>query len=196
MTARPHSSAFSLLRDFGRVTPDVEEPDHEAQLKAAFEDGHRQGYADGRAEAEADAEHRLAEAKIHHANELAQEKDRWQRDFAEQLVARLESASGLIEKNIAERVATLLRPWLIGRLQDRALQDLERAILRGLVEGAKIHIEGPAEIIQHLNERLPTAGFQIGYSESPSADVRAHIENTEIEVNIAAWIAELEALVP
>lgn len=196
MMARLHSSAFSLLRDFDRVTPDVEEPDHDAQLKTAFEDGHRQGYAEGRAEAEADAEHRLAEAQIHHANELAQEKESWQRDCAEQLVARLETASGLIERNIAERVATLLRPWLVGRLHDRALLDLERAISRALVEGAKIHIEAPAEIIQHLNERLPTAGFQIGYSESPSPDVRAHVENTEIEVNIAAWIAELEAIVP
>lgn len=196
MMARPHSSAFSMLRDFDRVTPDVEEPDHEAQLKAAFEDGHRQGYAEGRAEAEADADHRIAEAQIHHADELAQQKEDWQRDCAEQLVARLESASDLIERNVAERVATLLRPWLIARLYDRALQDLERAISRALVEGAKIHIEAPAEIIQHLNERLPTSGFQIGYSESPNADVRAHVENTEIEVNIAAWIAELESTAP
>lgn len=196
MMARPHSSAFSMLRDFDRVTPDVEEPDHEAQLKAAFEDGHRQGYAEGRAEAEADEDHRIAEAQIHHADELAQQKEDWQRDCAEQLVARLESASDLIERNVAERVATLLRPWLIARIYDRALQDLERAISRALVEGAKIHIEAPAEIIQHLNERLPTSGFQIGYSESPNADVRAHVENTEIEVNIAAWIAELESTAP
>lgn len=194
MTARAHSSAFSLLRDFDRVTPDAEEPDHEALLKAAFEDGHRQGHAEGRAEAEADAEHRLIEAQIVQANELAQEKEIWRRDCAEQLIARLESASSAIERSIAERVATLLRPWLLARLHERALQDLERAISRALVEGAKIHIEAPAEIIQHLNERLPAAGLQIGYSESATADVRAHVENTEIEVNIAAWIAELEAI--
>lgn len=194
--ARPHSLAFSLLSDFGRASPDADVPDHEAQLRAAFEDGHRQGYNEGRAEAEADGAHLLAEAEIRHADELAAEKESWQRDCAEVLVARLENASKLIERNIEEHVAKLLRPWLVERLRDRALQDLERAISRALIEGARIHVEAPPEILQHLRGRLPTEAFHIGYSESASADVRAHIENTEIEVNIAAWIAELEAAVP
>ncbi len=195
MTARRHSSAFSLLSDFDRVTSGVATYDHEAQLKAAFEDGHRQGLAEGRSEAEADAQFLLNEAQIRHAVELMAEKQNWQRDCADVLIARLDGAAKLIEHSIEERVAILLRPWLIERLRDRALQDLERAISRALVEGAKIHVEAPPEIVQHLRERLPTEAFQIGYSESSGADVRAHIEDTKIEVNISAWIAELEATV-
>lgn len=196
MTPRPHSSAFSLLSDFDRASPDVEAPSHESQLRASFEDGHRLGRAEARAEAEADGELRLAEAGIRHAEELAEEKDRWQRDCADLLIERLEGAAKLIERSIEERVAALLRPWLVERLRDRALQDLEGAVSRALVEGARIHIEAPAEVVQHLRERLSTEAFQIGYSESASPDIRAHIEDTKIEVNISAWIAELEAAVP
>ncbi len=102
----------------------------------------------------------------------------------------------MIERNIEDRIATLLRPWLIERLRERAVQDLEKAIARALAEGAKVHIEAPAEVLTHLRERLPTDAFQIGYSESSSPDIRAHIEDTEIEANISAWIAELEAMAP
>jgi hypothetical protein len=196
MMARLHSSAFSLLSDFDRVAVDDAAPDHQAELKAAFEEGHRQGHADGRAEAESDAEILLAEVRVRHAEEVLAEKANWQSECADVLLARLESAEKSIERNIEERVAVLLRPWLIERLRVRALQDLERAISRALVEGAKIHIEAPSEIVQRLRENLPTGAFQIGYSESSGADIRAHIEDTKIEVNIAAWIAELEAAVP
>ncbi|MBN9552535.1 MAG: hypothetical protein J0H31_27695 [Alphaproteobacteria bacterium] len=106
----------------------------------------------------------------------------------------MENVSKLIEASIEERVATLLRPWLAERLRERALQDLENAIARALVEGAKIHIEAPAEIVVHLRERLPAEGLQIGYSETENSDIRAHIEETEIEVNISAWVSALEAV--
>ena len=193
MMTRLHSSAFSLLSDFGRENGDGERPDHEAELKAAFDEGYRQGQADGRAEAESDGELRLAETKALCSEQHNEEKQIWQRDCADVLVARFDGVANLIERNIEGRVAPLLRPWLIDRLRERALQDLEKAISRALVDGAKVHIEAPPEIIQHLRERLPTEAFQIGYSESSNADIRAHVEDTEIEANISAWITELEA---
>lgn len=193
MTARLHSSAFSLLSDFDRENGDAK-IDLEAEIKSAFEEGYRQGHTDGRTEADADAELRLTEATSLHSEQLAEEKLNWQRDCADVLAVRLENVTKLIELSIEERVAALLRPWLMDRLRERALQDLEKAIARALVEGAKVHVEAPAEIVQHLRERLPTEGFQIGYSESPNSDIRAHIEDTKIELNISAWIAALEAM--
>ncbi len=196
MMARLHSPAFSLLSDFDRARAGADAPDHEAQLKTAHDDGYRQGHADGRSEAEADAELLLTEASARHANDLVEEKNAWQRECADVLISRLEGAEKLIAHHIEERVATLLRPWLIERLRGQALENLERAISRALVEGAKVHIEAPAEIVQRLRERLPSETFQIGFSDSPNADVRVHVENTKIEVDISAWIAELEAAVP
>jgi len=193
MTTRPHSSAFSLLSDFDRENAVVER-DYEAEIKSAFEEGYRHGHTDGRTEMEADAELRLTEATSLHAEQLFEEKQNWQRDCADVLVARLENVSKLIEASIEERVATLLRPWLAERLRERALQDLENAIARALVEGAKVHIEAPAEIVVHLRERLPVEGLQIGFSETENSDIRAHIEETEIEVNISAWVAALESV--
>jgi hypothetical protein len=193
MMTRLHSPAFPLLTDFDRAASGGA-PDHDAQLRTAFEDGYRQGHAEGRAEAESDAEIRLTEAGILHAEQLADEKRVWEREYADMFMSRLESVASSIEHAIEVRVAELLRPWLIERLRARALQDLEKAISRALVEGAKVHIEAPAGIMEHLRARLPSETFQIGYSESPTADIRAHIEDTEIEVNISAWIADLEAI--
>lgn len=195
MTARHHSSAFSLLSDFDRENGDAK-LDFEAEIRSAFEDGYRQGHADGRTEADADAELRLTEATSLHSEQLAEEKQNWQRDCADVLAVRLENITKLIELSIEERVAGLLRPWLMDQLRERALQDLEKAISRALVEGAKVHVEAPAAIVERLRERLPTEGFQIGYSESPNSDIRAHIEDTKIELNVSAWIAALEAIAP
>jgi hypothetical protein len=195
MMTRLHSSAFSLLSDFGRENGAGERPDHEAELKAAFNEGYRQGQADGRAEAESDGELRIAETKALCSEQNNEERQIWQRDCADVLGARFDGVANLIERSIEGRIAPLLRPWLTDRLRERALQDLEKAISRALVDGAKVHIEAPAEIIHRLRERLPTEAFQIGYSENSNSDIRAHVEDTEIEANISAWITELEATV-
>jgi hypothetical protein len=194
MMARMHSPAFPLLSDFGSEDAGIEKPDHEAQLKSAFEDGHQQGLAEGRAEALADAEMRMAEAEILFSERLNLERLAFRQECADVLAARFDGAVKVIEHSIGERVATLLRPWLVDELRERAVQDLEAAITRALAEGAKVHIEAPAEVLNHLRGRLPTEAFQIGYSETATPDIRAHIEDTVIEANIAAWISELEAM--
>ena len=193
MTTRLLSSAFSLLSDFDRENAVVER-DYEAEIKSAFEEGYRHGHADGRAETEADAEIRLTETIALHSRQILEEKQEWQREFADVLAARLEVVTKQIEASIEGRVAALLRPWLSERLRERALEDLEKAIGRALVEGAKVHIEAPREVIDRLRDRLPAGGLQVVYSESQNSDIRAQIEETEIELNLAAWIAALETV--
>lgn len=192
MMMRVHSPAFPLLSDFD--CPDGRtKPDHETELKAAFDGGYQQGLSDGREEAQADAELRLAEAETLSAEKLEDERQAWHRQCAEVLMTRFDGALKVIERSIEDRVAVLLRPWLMEQQRERALRDLETAIARALVEGAKVHVEAPGEILAHLRDHLPTEAFQIGYSESSTPDIRAHIEDTQIEANISAWIAELEA---
>lgn len=193
MTARVLSRAFPMLSDFDHPNAAAVKPDHETELKTAFEDGYQQGLSEGRAEAQADAEVRLAEAETLFLERLNLERNGFRQECADVLAARLDGAVKLIERAVGERVATLLRPWIVEQLRERAVQDLEAAITRALVEGAKVHIEAPAEMLEHLRISLPNDAFQIGYSESASSDVRAHIEDTVIEANIAAWISELEA---
>ncbi len=193
MTARVLSRAFPMLSDFDHPNAAAVKPDHETELKTAFDDGYQQGLSEGRAEAQADAEVRLAEAETLFLERLNLERNGFRQECADVLAARLEGAVKLIERAVGERVATLLRPWIVEQLRERAVQDLEAALTRALVEGAKVHIEAPAEMLEHLRSSLPNDAFQIGYSESTSSDVRAHIEDIVIEANIAAWISELEA---
>ena len=131
MMARLHSPAFPLLSDFDRQDGQGGKPDHDSQLKSAFEDGYQQGLAEGRAEAQADGEYRLTEAETLFATQLSDERQSWQRDCADVLAARFDGATKLIERNIEDRIATLLRPWLIERLRERAIEDLEKAIATG-----------------------------------------------------------------
>mgnify|MGYP000028740316 FL=1 len=193
MRPRLHSPAFSLLADFDRANAPEAEPDIDAMVKAAYDDGFDKGRAEGRAEAEKDAEQLLLEAAVRHVHDLEQEKQTWQQDCADVLADRLQNVTEQLSRRLEERIAVLLRPWLIDRLRERALSDLEKAISRALAEGAKVHIEAPAEIIARLQDTLPAQSFHIGFSESATADIRAHIEDTDIEVNISAWIADLEA---
>jgi hypothetical protein len=194
MMARVHRPAFRLLSDFDREESDFEKPDPEAQAKAAFEDGYQQGLADGRKEAQADAELRLAEAETLFSERLEADRETFQRDCADVLATQFDGAVKRIERAIEDRVAALLRPWLVEQIRAKAVQDLESAITRALAEGAKVHIEAPADFLAHLRRRLPVEAFHIGFSESPTTDIRAHIEDTEIAANISTWIAELEAL--
>jgi hypothetical protein len=196
MMARSHSPAFSLLTDFDRAAGARDAPDFEAMLKSAFDDGYAKGHAHGRSEAEADAEHLLAEAAVRHAQDVEEERLNWHRECADVLIERLAGVEALLERRIEARIAKLLRPWLMERLREQTMRDLEKAISRALAEGAKVHVEAPAEIIALLRDRLPSKSFQIGYSESATADVRAHIEDTEIELNIASWIDGLEVAAP
>lgn len=192
MRARPrHSPAFPLLADLdgeGEFVP----PDHAAQVTQAHSTGYEEGLAAGRSEAEADAELRLSEMEIRHLEILAQERETFQRDCADVLAARFESAEKQIERAIENRVSDLLRPWLVDQIRARAIDDLEKAIARAMTDGAKVHIEAPPAIIAHLRDRFPAGGLQIGYSESETADIRAHVDDTAIEANISAWISTLE----
>ena len=193
MTTRLHSPAFPLLSDFDRQDGGGK-PDHEV-----LSSNRHSKTAISKASPMAAPKHRpmansaWPSSEVLHATQLDEERQSWHRDCADVLAARFDASVKLIERNIEDRVAVLLRPWLIERLRERALQDLEKAIARALSEGAKVHIEAPAEVLAQLRERLPTEALQIGYSDSGSPDIRAHIEDTEIEANISAWIAELEA---
>ncbi|WP_246317195.1 hypothetical protein [Hyphomicrobium methylovorum] len=168
-------------------------PDHGEKLSEAHNTGFQLGLAAGRVEAEADCELRLAELETRHLEMLAQQREGLQRDYADALADRFDGAVKMIERAIEERVANLLQPWLVERLRARAIEDLEKAIVRALSEGAKVHIEAPPTIVAHLRDRLPNTGLQIEYSESQTADIRAHIEDTQIEANLSVWISELEA---
>ena len=191
-----HRPAFRLLSDFDREESDFEKPDPEAQLKTAYEDGYQQGLDDGRAEAQADAELRLAEAEVLFSERAKTDREAFQQDCADVLAAQFDGMVKRIERAVEERVATLLRPWLVEQFRARALRDLEHAIAKALAEGAKVHIEAPSDFLVHLRSRLPVDAFHVGFSESPTPDIRAYIEDTEIEANISTWVAELEAVAP
>jgi hypothetical protein len=192
MMTRRHSSAFQLLSDFDADGHIIHAPDFDAQLKQAFDDGFQQGYAGGRTEADADAELRLAELQSLHDQSMASERANWRQECADVLASGLDDAIRSIEANIETRLAVILRPWLEEKLRDRALKEFQETITRALSQGANIQISGPAQILDSLRERLPSSAIEISYTENSGPGVIAHIDDTQIDADFSAWIAQLE----
>ena len=189
---RPHSSAFSSLVDFERQEAAVIHADHDAAISEAYSAGLARGSSDARAEAEADAELRLAEAAALMEARLEEQRARLHEDCVRELNTKFDSAMKVIERSLEDRVSALLRPWLLEGVHERAMGQFAGAILRAAGGATKIHIEAPADLVEKLKTQLAHSPFAIGFSESDSADIRAYVDDTELDMNIASWIAELE----
>lgn len=191
MTRAARSSAFQLLAEFGgRGTAAA--ADQQDEIRASYDEGYLQGAADARAEAEADCEARLTSAGQDYAERLATERESWQRDVAEVLSAEIATGVAKIQRSIGDRVAALLKPWLTERLYERAMYDFEKAIERALADNSSMEIEGPSDILRSIREKFPVEVLQVAFTESESPSVKAQIDSTRIEIDMSAWLAELE----
>lgn len=185
------SSAFQLLSDFDS-RGGQRRPDRETEVKSSYEDGYLKGLADARTEAEAECQSLQKASEEVLQNTLASERDAWQRDCADILKSQHEEAIAHVQRRLGDRVASLLKPWLSERLHERVMFQFEKAIERALGEGAKLHIEGPADLLASLRDRFPVELLQVSFAETSASTVRAHLDDTQLEINISAWISDLE----
>lgn len=192
MTRAPRSSAFELLADFGGRGVDLS-LDREAVVKASYDDGYRKGVADGKEESVAECEQRLADASQAFEARLKDECARWEKECGAALAVKLEIAAESLGRTIGDRVSALLRPWLMARLHDHAMFEFEKAVERAIKEGAKVHIEGPADALSGFRERFPVELLQIAFTETAEPQVLTQVDATQIEINFEAWLADLKA---
>lgn len=191
MMSAGRSSAFQLLNDFGgRQAASPADPQEE--IRAAHEEGYQKGFAEAQAEAGAACEARLAAALEEHAARLAAERESWQCEQADVLSAVMQTAIAGMQNSLRDRVSALLKPWLTDRLHERAMLDFEKAIDRALEEGARVELDGPADLLKSMREKFPVEVLRVAFTESDAPAVRAQIDDTRIELDMSAWLAELE----
>lgn len=193
-----------FLRDFGSATED-READTPAALAGGAEtpvslvddtsarrldDAYARGEQAGRAAAHADYEQKTAELRAHAEEHLDAERRRWAAEQAEQLAVQFASAVEGLEARIAASVAHVLTPFLTAGLRTAILEGLAESVRALISDGgqAALHISGPRDLLENLQERLSACAATIEYVPNDAVEVRIVADQTLIESDIQAWL--------
>src|SRR5688572_7485287 len=117
---------------------------------------HAEGFAAGHAAAETEGRVKLDELREFHEKQLSVERLTWANREADALTEQLADGLRKLETSIADTVAELLKPFLLGAVHSRAINDLLQAINMVLTrdEGVTLEICGPEDLLRVLREKL------------------------------------------
>lgn len=167
--------------------PDQEEEDNsEALLEAAREAGRAEGAEAANAQAAAEIER----VRLEFEELLAAERQKWLHEEGDELKDRLATALRLIEDNLAECVARVLRPFIVESLRRQMISELVEHIgsIIASHETTVIKIAGPGDLLAIMQEKLAGVPAALTYEESGDVDVRVMAGQTTIETRLKAWI--------
>jgi hypothetical protein len=210
MAARPFP-ASKFLADVGPKKPSASEPVRRAertgpeplQLFAVADKNspahriaaaHAQGFAEGMAAVEEEWSTKLEELRAFHEKQLALERVTWASREADKLVEQLTTGLQALEITIGNTVAELLKPFLIGSIQRRAVNDLIQAIETVLQkdEGVALEISGPEDLLQLLREKLSGKNIALLFSPGDGPEVRIVAGQTVMESQLQNWVSKIE----
>ena len=118
------------------------------------ERGYQRGLMEGLTQAGNDGARQLAEQQNRFDECVATEKQVLLSRYADNLVAQLDQGLQLISRHIEQRVASLLKPWLMHQECERVLSELVAAIQRATGDAARIHIQGPEPLLKRLKKKI------------------------------------------
>jgi hypothetical protein len=183
-----------LLESGARPSPPAGEPakpeDMSVKLAEAHARGREEGFAEGR-----------LEASDRHAAELAAAREQvetQQQEFRLNEYAGLESPirSGLrqIEDHIGAAVTRILAPFLSQEVLERAVNELEKALVRisSSASPGLIKIRGPERVLALLRQRIVDLPIKVEYVEDDRVETIVEARATQIVAELRPW-AELLA---
>jgi hypothetical protein len=155
---------------------------------------HAEGFAAGQAAAEAEWRVQLDELREFHEKQLSVERLTWASREADVLAEQLAEGLDKLETSIADTVAELLKPFLLGAVQSRAINDLLNAIDTVLAkdEGITLEIAGPEDLLRMLREKLSGKNIAILFTPGDGPEIRITAGQTALETQIGAWVARIE----
>ena len=156
------------------------------------ERGYQRGLMEGLTQAGNDGARQLASQQSRFDECVATEKQVLLSRYADNLVAQLDQGLQLISRHIEERVASLLKPWLMHQECERVLSELVAAIQRATGDAARIHIQGPEPLLKRLKEQLTVRDVEVGFAQSEDASLILTADDMIIEFNLAIWQSNLE----
>jgi hypothetical protein len=175
--------------------PDVNEPppdDPLLQIEAARESGRAEGLEAAREEFAAELEKEL---RLHH-EQLEAARRKWLDEEGGTLRASLAAGLAEIEVRLAQGLSKVVTPFVIDALRKQMIEELTEtiAVLIGSNETIAIKVNGPADLLDILRDKLAEAPANIEYEVSEGVDVSVRAEQTMIETQLSAWIARITAV--
>lgn len=155
-------------------------------------DAHAKGLEEGRAAVEAAWSEKLEEQRLFHEKQLSVERLTWASREAEKLEQQLTAGLARLQTQIADTVADLLKPFLIGAARRDAIDALARTLETMLSEGATVEISGSEDLLRVLREKLSGKNVAIVFTPADSPEVRATAGQTILETQLGMWIAKVE----
>lgn len=146
-----------------------------------------------RASAQRELEIAIASEKAKADQRVAEERLKWVREEAAALASQLKAALEALEVKLADKVASIMTPFLVDTLHRQAIDEF-KIMLSSLVaegQGAAIRICGPEDILSALVTELETSKIAIEYRVNDEPDVSAKINDTVIETQLQKWIGRL-----
>jgi hypothetical protein len=125
--------------------PQPAEPKAEASQFELLDEAYRRGHAAGVAEGDA----KLAEERVRSAIRLGEERAKWSDQQAAEIVTGFTAGCREIETNIASSVASILQPFLIDAVRDKAVAALVEQI-SALTSSSSVpvfRITGPSDLL-------------------------------------------------
>lgn len=188
--AGDHAGALGALAGSG------ETPFFPVACPTRAENAYEEGVESGRAAAKAEYEAKLEQHKAAFDKELAAARQAWCREQSDKLAQHLAASLKGLEVNIAETAARLLKPFLMERVKQAAIEDL-CASLEGLLTrevSRTINVSGPEDLLEALRTRLADTAA-VTYTCSNECDVRVLVGQTQIETRLGAWFSRIEEAV-
>lgn len=97
------------------------------------------------------------------------------------------------EENLRDALSRLLKPFLTHRALKQSLDDFVEAVGSVVADQANpvIELQGPADLLEVVCERLSREGVAIRATENDGADLVARINSTLIETRMDEWVRRL-----
>ena len=161
------------------------------QLEAARESGRAEGLEAARREFAAE----LEQALQLHREQLAAARRKWSEEESTTLRASLTAGLTEMETRLAQSLSKVITPFVVDVLRKQMIEELTEtiAVLIGSNETISIKIDGPADLLDFLRDKLAEVPARIEYEVTEGVDVSVRAEQTMIETQLSAWIARITA---
>lgn len=182
LTAEP---GRRLARPFGDSSAEGRASDIEARIAEA----HARGVLEGQAAAQAEYGEDLRRQAKDLEERFAAERRQWVSQQSAAMGRQLEAQLGSIADKISDQVGSVLKPFVMEIVRERAIADLRSALSQMLLKGeyARITITAPEDLAHDLKSELEGKVGDIQINASETVEVTVSVDETILETRVAAW---------
>lgn len=167
---------------------------YQEQIAAAAEEGFQRGLAAGEERMAAEKADVIAQLTQQFELRLTGERFAWVDDVARRLADGVAAGLEKMSDEIEASVAALLEPWLTDELRKQANSEFNAAIDRVISKGVKIEVSGPQNLLDALAKHVEGRDVYLYLTPSETTSLQVRINDVLIELNFAAWLAQLKEL--